>query len=339
MLIMAGMFYAHTVENPWQRTASLFALAFIAPWAGLQLLPLVAVSAVFTLLFLGRRPDGKFLTVIGGMAVGTVALASFYAAHGVLEAFLAANRRNSTIELFEALVKGHFRHCNKLPKDFSFWPLFALALLLFVVLRREGSLRRRSPLVFGLLYSVCLSAALVLSGHFPTYYGWMTYAPLCLCVCATLSEVPLSRPLRCASVVALGVSIALGVLLHGAAAVYNWTDRDYENVIRLVNHSVSNTDNMYGDWVTYFAAKRVARKLYLPGYLPSFLENEKRRLTVLVIAPRDLAMVTETVGGEWVPTGQRLVPKRRGFLGTGLNMGFLSFDWELAVYRRAESGL
>ena len=101
--------------------------------------------------------------------------------------------------------------------------------------------------------------------------------------------------------------------------------------------SASNTNNMYGDWVTYFAAKRVVRKLYLPGYLPAFLENERRQLTVPVIAPRDLAVVTETVGGEWVPIGQRLVPKRRGFLGTKLNMGFLSFDWELAAYRRAES--
>jgi hypothetical protein len=339
MLIVAGMFYAHTVKKSWQKMASMFTLSFIAPWAGLQLLPLVAVGAVMMLLFLGRRPSGKFLVAVTGAAAGTVGLALFYAVHGVLKKFLGAIRPVTTIGLFEALVKGHYYHSNRLPKDFSFWPIFALALLLFVFLARRGLLHRRSPLVFGLLYSICVSAALVFSGRFPTYYGWMIYAPLCVCVCATLSEVPLSAALRRTSAVALGASIVLGVLLHGAAAVYNWPDRDYNNVIRLVNESVTNTDNMCGDWATYYAAKTVVHKLYLPLYLPMRLENERRQLTVLVIAPRYFAPVTAAVGGEWVPTGQRFVPKHHGFLGTKLNMGFLTGDYELAVYRRAEPSL
>ncbi len=181
-----------------------------------------------------------------------------------------------------------------------------------------------------------LALALVAGGKFPTYYGWMTYLPLCLCVCATLSRTPLPVTLRWVGLGLLGTAVGVGVLLHTAVAVYDWRDRDYRHVESLVRGSVTRTDWMFGEHAAYYAAKPVAERVFLPFYLPSMLEEEKQRLTVLVLAPGNLAEVTNVIGGSWVPTGARFAQQRRGLLGAHWERGFLSMsNYELEVFRRA----
>lgn len=335
MLVVAALFFAQSLASTWQRTASFLALGLLAPWVGLQLLPLLGVGGVLLLLFLGWRLFPQLVAAGLGAAAGLGSLMLFYQSHGVWEPFLRSIRQHTSVGFFGMLMSGQFRHSNLLPKDFSFWPVFALALVLMVHLLARRGLTWRSPLVFGLAYAVTLSLALVIGGKFPTYYGWMTYAPLCLCVCATLSSAPLPTLLRWASGGALTLAVGVGVGLHLAVAAQDWPDRGYTQVTAFVRQNVTASDWLYGDHVAYYAAKPVAARVFMPFYLPAMPDEEKQRVTVLVIAPGNLTEATNAIGGNWVSTGARLSPQRVTLFGTNWKRGFLSMpNQELEVFRR-----
>jgi hypothetical protein len=339
MVWVAALFYMHSLEGRRWRVAGCFALGLLIPWTGLQLLPLLAVGSALLLVFAGWRMLPQLLAAGAGTAAGLGALVWSFKLHGVWEAFLGSFRQQASVGFFGMLASGQFRHSNLLPKDFSFWPVVALALLLAAWRLRQRRFRWRSPLGFGLVYSVALTLALLAGGKFPTYYGWMTYVPLCLCVCATLSTTSFPMWLRRASGGMLAIAVAVGAGPHLVVAAYDWRDRDYETVRSLVRENVTNADWLYGDHVVYYAAKPVAARVFMPVYLPAMLDAEKQRLSVLVIAPDSLDEVTNAVGGDWISTGARLKPQRGGLLGTDWKRGFLSMpNHELEVFRRIGVG-
>ncbi len=334
MLIVSGLYYAHTLKTPSRRFAGLVLFGLISPWAGLQLLPMFAVGGVLLLLYAGTKPFSSLLAIAIGALTGLVLLFVFYRSHGASEAFLESLGQQTSARLPVALSHGTFRHNNTLPKDFGFVLLSALGLTLACHQVKAGVFKMRSVLSFGLVYSLALSIALVLLGKFPTYYGWMTYIPLAVCICATLSKTPPSRDMQRLSHAFIVATIATGVGLHLTAALYDWRDRDYAKVERLVADSVNSSDWVYGDVSIYYAAKSRARQLFLPQYLPRFDNREKERIDVVIVAPEKLDSVFDVLGGDWV-AGEGFTPARSGFLGTTLNAGFLSLqNYRLQVYRR-----
>src|SRR6185436_15884809 len=122
----------------------------------------------------------------------------------------------------------------------------------------------------------------------------------------------------------ISTAVGIGISLNLLTAAYDWKDRDYANVEKLVQENVAATDWMYGEFATYYAAKTRVERVFMPYYLPAMLSSEKSRIDVLVIAPKNFDEVTQIVGGHWASTGKRFVPERSGFLGTKINLGFLS---------------
>lgn len=335
LLLVAALFWMHTIANPRCRIAGLFVLSCLVPWVGLQLLPFLAVTGLLLLVFVGWQLLPQLTAAGVGTAAGAGALMLFYRSQGVWESFLGSIRQHTTVGFFEMLFSGEFRHSNLLPKDFSFWPVFGLAILLTGCLLAQRRLRWRSPLAFGLIHAVVLSLTLVVSGKFPTYYGWMTYVPLCMCVCATLSSHQFPGWLRGISGFALSAAFIVGIGTHLAVAAYDWSDRDYAPVTQFTCEHVKNDDWLHGDHVVYYAAKPVAARVFMPYYLPAMRESEKQRVSVLVIAPDSLTEAVQGLGGDWVSTGARLSPKRGGLLGNAWKRGFLSApNHELEVFRR-----
>ncbi|HSY20097.1 MAG TPA: hypothetical protein VK815_17255, partial [Candidatus Acidoferrales bacterium] len=335
MLLICGSVYVHSRRCWRQRIFGGAALGFLMPWAGLQLLPMLAVGGALLWLYLGRAVFLELLATAAGVGIGGISLAWFYVAHGVWPQFLLSVRQHTTIGFFGWLGKGELRHSNLVPKDFSFMVLFLLAVLLAVRWLRKGNLK--SPLSFGLVYSVTLTIALIFSGKFPTYYGWMTYVPLSLCLCMILDQLPPAQIWRRVGGIFLTGAVVVSLGLHGITALSDWTDRDYANVEKLLRENVTADDWVYGDFSTYYAAKKTAARVFLPLYLSAFAEGEKERVTVLVVSPRNLEEATHAIGGEWVTTGKGFTPSRNGFWASRRNMGFLStLNYDLKVYRRVK---
>ncbi len=336
LLVVSAMLYSATDSRHWLALLRLFLLGGTLPWIGLQLLPLLGIGGALLMVFVGQKIVAGVVSSWLGAASGWGALVAFYKWNGVWEAFLQSIGQHTSNSFFSLLLGGSFHHSNLLPKDFSFLPLFVLALLLLFVRWRRREFEFRSPLGFGLVFSVALTAALLVSGKFPTYYGWMTYVPLSLCVCASLSTVTLAGWQRGFTRLLLGTTMLIGAGLHLATAAFDWSDRDPRRVEQLVQHNTSAVDWIYCDYGVFYAAKAHGAQAFVPTYLGSFRPEEKRRVNVLIIHPRQLSEVVEVIGGDWVSTGAELVPVRSGLFGTDWRLGFLAMqNYRFTVYRRA----
>jgi hypothetical protein len=338
MLVASLFLYAHAATRQRLAQIGFFLLGLMAPWVGLQLLPLLVAGGLLVLLFLRRPFLPRLVAAWSGAALGAGLLAWFYTAHGVLGRFLNSIHKHTTVSLLQMILSGRFRHNNLVPKDPSFFVLLLLAVVLAFWQLRRGTFAVRSLLGFGLVYSIVFSLVLVLAGKFPTYYSWMTYFPLCLCLCGTLASQPPGGLMAWAGRAFATGAIVVGIGLHTVTAAYDWPERQYGHVEKLVRENVSAADVMYGEFPTYYAAKTRAAKVFLPKYAPAMLPSEKTQVTVLIIYPELLNDVTNAIGGSWEATGKGHVPRKPPLFGSEWGVrgnGFLGMpDYRLAVYRR-----
>jgi MFS family permease len=334
MLIVAFAFWSFSFKSEPLRFTALTIAGAASPWIGLPLLPLTAVLGAtlfaFTLFRYWREISAFYI----GVVAGVLGLVGFFVSHGVLRYYLRfAHSPTKRFWLVTALLRGVFQHSNTLPKDFSLPLVLGSAVVVAVALYRKSSLRLRSPLVYGLIFVPALGLAMVLGAHFPTYYGWMVYIPLAVCVCASLDlDLPVnSRRLAVGLCVLASI---VGVGLHVLACARDWQDRDYAKVSRFVTSNIRSDDRVFIDPQVYYPAKLTGAAVFFwdPGSQMSSVE--KSRLTACVIGPDRLGLLKE-FGGAWYSTGDELVPAHTGLFGTNLRWGFLSLpNYRLSVYRR-----
>jgi hypothetical protein len=334
MLVVAFGFWSVSLTSAPLRLLALAGAGAASPWIGLQLLPLEAMLASTLLAFTLLRYWREIIAFLVGIVAGTVGLIRFFASHGVLEYFLKfVHSPTKGFWFVGGLLRGEFRHSNTLPKDFSLPLLLGCALLLAVVLYGKGSLRLRSPLTYGLVFVPLLGFTLVLGAHFPTYYGWMAYIPLAICVCGSLnSDVPAG--VRRLAVALCVVASTVGVGLHVLACAGDWKDRDYSRVQQFVTSNIRSDDSAYIDPQAYYPAKLTGAAIFFWDPEGLMSSTQKNRLTVCVISPERVGLLAD-LGGEWYSTGQEIIPAHTGLFGSDMRWGFLSLpNYRLSVYRR-----
>ena len=316
-----------------KRELAVFLCAALMPWAGLQCLPVLAVTGGLVLLFDRRVYGGTILAAALGAIVGLAGLWLFYKAHGAWPTFVASVAPHTSAGM------GQFRHHNRLPKDFSLILLFAGALLVQGVCRKRSSKGfTDSPLTLGLVLSLAIGAGLILAGKFPTYYGWAAYVPLALAVVLEWADSASDSWKRRLLTVVCGATVLVGPVLHGAAALYDWPFRAPSIPETLVARNVRSGDMAYADQEVYYALRRHGLVPYVGYYIETMSPEEKQRVSILFLKPERLEWARGFIGGTWEKVDE-YKPPRMGFLGTRWDMGFLSaMNYHLAVYRRAEGG-
>lgn len=218
LLLTTGLIYCYSLTSTWRRHFCFLILGMLSPWIGLQLLPFIVVASALLLLYLGREVWPTIIATLIGAATEGLALVFFYVVHGVLGGFLRSIKQHTVVGVVEVLISGHLRHSNFIPKVFSFLILFGLALVLTAYQFKNGTFNEKPMLSFALVWSIVLSIALVAAGTFPTYYGWMTYVPLSVCLCSALPDLALSRKLFATGVCFIGAAITVGISLNVMAA-------------------------------------------------------------------------------------------------------------------------
>ena len=337
ILLASSALLAASIPNRTVRLTVLGILGILLPAAGLQL---VVFAGLLSLLLLPML-RGRILPEAVAMGLGCVAggglLFALYTYHGVWDTFLAFTMGQHSAIGAEGLSRWSLRRMipSTLKDPSSILVLTATFTTAGFALWR-GRLAWRSPLAAAVVIAIGLPAAmLLLRGVYPAYYVWMTYIPVCICLCSALSAqppvVPRSFSRLCVPALLTAACMA-GLPSVVGLTLWQWNDRDYRHVEQLVHEHVKPGDCVYDEGAAYYAVKPRAEVQAGFRRLGTMTPQQKDRASVLVIDPGQLQGVQHSMGGQWQPASNVLRPSRGPWLG--MESEYFLNAYTLQVFRR-----
>jgi hypothetical protein len=344
MLIISGIFAALAIKRRRVRIAVEVLLAALIPWAGLQLIPYIALLSLLLLAIRRREAIPDVAAVIAGGFLGSLALAAFFIEHGVWNDFLVACTIQSGTRLTIAQRLGRVI-AAPLVDPSAVLLLAALAIVATAsILRREGPWR--SAAAAGVLIGAGLPCAMGILGRYTCYYSWMAFIPMAAALASTFERPSVGRFVR-ASAVAIAL-LACGVGLPARLLVvwFEWDLRDAGRVETFVRSHLRTTDQVFSIYEAYYPAKASAKGVVLPAYIgepagpdaPSgaITRDERERINVLILKPDCVQRSLRFFAGEWrqVARYQADSPGRIALLE---RLKFGSKPYDIIIYRRQSS--
>jgi hypothetical protein len=336
ILLFACMLLTFSVSSLWMRCALLLCISIFIPIAGIHLLPYAIVLGLLLFVFTKWTYIKEFISAGIGLTLGVLFLYLLYLTNGVANVFfirsiggfmLSSTIRDSSVTKASDAEKIHYvlTHVHEIlgtrlanfaewfgrDKSFLFLIIIATGLLAYVI--KDHQFRRCSLLSFGLLASVIIPIVLGILRDFPISYSWMSFIPLCVCMCSTIDE--LSKNIKPGIVSLLIMVILIGIGTPGYpyrlySTFRDWDNRDYTLVERFIDENIMKGDRAYSDFGPYYAIKRKADEVYLPTYLDVITPKERDCINVLVRNDSEKMVSLEEaisiIGGEWYNTNQSL---------------------------------
>lgn len=336
-LLMASALWCMSIAEKSKRLVAIGALCLLVPWAGPQYMPLLFAAGLAALAVFRLRYWQEVITSYVASGIGGALFLGAVAASGRLTGYLryTRNQQKSFEIIRELLHNGVMVHHNYIPKDFSL-PFLLLAVVVLAARSREGD-GARPVLAYAMVFTVMLTATLLLISKFPSYYVYMIVIPLSVAICSGLAWCE-SRIIRRVIVGLFCLSAIAGAGLDTLAWASQRRDHDIARIQQLVDRSVQPGDIVWVDPVAYLAVKRRATDAYyrLPDWdtIKLMSKEQKDSINVVIDETANFPDITRELGGRWRPTGERLDPVDRSIFGD-LELGFLNWRLpSLAVYRR-----
>jgi hypothetical protein len=174
-------------------------------------------------------------------------------------------------------------------------------------------------------------------GKFPIYYFWMAAVPLAIGIVAQLGMEGRER-LRPLIMVLLVLASLCGFPMRLAAVAMNWNSLDQRPIQQFVKQYLSPGDFVIADFKAYYAVKKHARALYAPTYVGIMTDDERQRITALLVRPDQLSLITPNLGGTWQDTGLSMPGSRMHIpLLLKLMADFRQEQYEVHLYRRSDN--
>jgi hypothetical protein len=320
------------------RSALVFVLGGLVPWAGLQLVAYVGVLLMIAVL-VTRRISVIYIHLVSGIAAGGLALGVLYFAMGTLTAFVASVLPYTILASNTDLGGGGLLMAIR-P---LFVPDFSIILLLPILFIVASMWSRQSPderqlLIFFISAVVAVPAILLILGHFPMYYFWMSFIPMSFLAVVAIDHVIQRRSyvalfavvLVCAAIIVVGLPARIAIALIEA------DHRDYTKVSGYVTSALNSEDTSFVDFPAYYPAKLRARKVYLN--LRVISDAERRAVTVAILShpgKNPEAFLSKEFGGDW----EKSVPEYRPVVHRRHLLSFidLASPYHFAILRRKSS--
>jgi hypothetical protein len=300
MLLSAMLWLIFTIENRALRLFLLAAATLLFAPAGLHLVVFTAAFVCLVVVYLRRKVLTEAVVIGVALLLSMTGLFTFYALAGVWKNAIAAVIPHITTGGFGALLTGTaLIRSNKLPKDPSLVILLAVLLPMTAIKMRRRQLRCNSMLSFGVAVSVTIPMVLLMTAKFPTYYSWMVFVPVAVCVCSALCEIKAGRLATCMLRVGLVTVCIAGLPLQLLAVTHDWQDRNPEAVANIVNAHVGQSDWVLCDYQVYFPVKMRAHKVFLPDYVVQMTYQEKKKINLLIGSKESLIRWSSELGGQW----------------------------------------
>jgi hypothetical protein len=346
MLIISGIVAALAIKRRRVRFAVEVSLAALIPWAGLQLIPYIAMLSLLLLALRGRHAIREVAAVVVGGILGSLTLAAFFMGHGVWGDFLRTTIIMSGTRLSIAERLGRAM-VAPLVDPSAVVLLVALVIVATAsIIRREGP--RRSGAVIGAILGIALPCAMGLVGRYPVYYSWMAFIPMAAALAAAF-EMPRAGRFVHGTALALAL-LACGIGLPARLFVVwvEWDLRDAGKVHKFVASHLKPTDQVFSIYEAYYPAKASAGGVILPPYIGesfapdappgAITQDERERINVLILKPDCVESSLRFFGGEWRQVARYEVDQTdRMPLLKRLKFGSKPYD--IIIYRRPSSEL
>ncbi len=344
MLIVSGIFAALAIKRHDIRFIVEAMLAALIPWAGLQLIPYVAIMCAVLLVLRGTAAIRDVAAIVAGGLLGSLTLAAFFMGHGVWDDFLSACTIQSGTRL--SIAQRVIRSIDALKVDPSS-VLLLVALLIMTTASIMGRRHlRRSTAALGVALGIGLPCAMGFLGRYPCYYAWMAFIPMSAALARAFET---HRPGR----LVYGITLALAVLACGVGLParmlvvwFEWDLRDASKVDTFVTKHLRPTDQVFSVYEAYYPAKASAGGVVLPAYIGepfapdaprgAITPDERKRINVLILKPDSVERSLNFFGGEWQQVAHYKADSRgRVTLLERLKLGSKPYD--IIIYRRPSS--
>ncbi len=344
MLIISGIFASLAIKRRRVRFVVALFLAALIPWAGLQLIPYVAMMSLLLLVLRGKGAIPDVLAVVAGGILGSLALAAFFMQHGVWNDFLIACKIQSGARL-------PFSHrlirliVAQVVDPSAVLLLFALVIVAIAsIKRREGP--RQSAAKVGVLVGAFLPCAMGFIGRYTCYYSWMAFIPMAAAFASAIERPKAGRFVK-------GIAVAIAILACGVGlparllvVCLEWDLRNVARVEKFVASHIRPTDQVFSIYEAYYPAKALAKSVVLPTYIgepfapdspPGAITRlERERINVLILKPDCVLRSLEFFGGDWRQVARYTGdPLARMALLKHLKFGSKPYD--VIIYRRLDS--
>jgi hypothetical protein len=344
MLVLSGIFAALAITRQHVRFAVIVALAALIPWAGLQLIPYIAIMSLLLFVLRGRLAIPDVTAVVAGGILGSLTLAAFFMGHGVWNDFLAVCTIQSGTSLTIAQRLG--RAIGAPMVD----PSAVLLLVALVIVATASIIRREAPrrttAAIGVLVGAGLPCAMGLLGRYTCYYSWMAFIPMAAVFAATFERRGASRFVQVTAVAIALLACGVGLPARLAVVCLEWDLRDAGRVDKFVTSQLRPTDQVYSIYEAYYPAKAVAKGVVLPAYIgepvapdaPSgaITRDERDRINVLILKPDFVERSLRFFGGQWRQVA-RYQGDTLGRLALLERLKFGSKPYDIIIYRRDSS--
>ncbi len=336
---------AATLPKNATRYACLLALGFLFPWAGLALLPMLAIATILVLAFWGVRKALNGVCLGAGAALGLGGLFVLYQSQHVWQDVIVMVTRCTVGSISQSHAHGNIAALPEvLARDRSAPFLLLLTAILAARAWNAGNSRVLRITLFALAVEICIPIGVHLCGMFPIYYGWMAALPATLTLCHALSlQPPQSRWAKGVAVLLLSAAILVGLPFRMAGMALGWSEAPYSALETFVSSNLNNHDCALIDEAAYYPAFRTAKRVFATCYLETAMRpEEKKSLTALVIAPEEFPSIARELGGDWKFVAEfksdtapsRLPASWARYLRSPARSA-LDASYHLAVYRQA----
>jgi hypothetical protein len=344
MLIISGIFAALAIKRRRVRIAVEISLAALIPWAGLQLIPYIAILSLLLLVLRGRDAISDVAAVVAGGILGSLTLAVFFMEHGVWNDFLIACTIQSGARLTIAQRLGR-GIAAPLVDPSAVLLLVALVIVATAsIVRCEG--RRRSAAAVGVLVGAGVPCAMGVLGRYTCYYSWMAFIPMAAALASTFERPRVGRFVQGTAVAIAILACGVGLPARLLVVWFEWDLRDTGRVEKFVTSHLRPTDQVFSIYEAYYPAKASAKGVVLPAYIgepfapdaPSgaITHDERERINVLILKPECVERSLRFFGGQWRQVA-RYKGDSLGRIALLERLKFGSKPYDIIIYRRHSS--
>lgn len=351
-LLCSTAFFACCLRDwrPWNYLLAALAAAFLVP-TGLSMGPYVCVAGFLMVVFFRWRFLPSVLAVGLGMVAGIGLMALFYGHFSAWGTFLGqvltltslgsvhhASALHSRIfgrpgfdSLFTCFFGNPLVTMDPITMcDYSALMLFLMLCLLGATAWKTAAREDRRFFLFAVALTLTVPPALHMTGHYRSFYRWMTYVPLCITTVKLLemhlkSRVSVAVPKIAMGV--MGVSFLLGVPLRTAVALPGWSQRSMQPLVQAAQGVAQPADIALVDRLAYFAVRPRVQLIYAYGIsargdFSLTVDFPTNQVSLLCLKPGEIAEITNRIGGNWEKIPSDKIPDAEAMAQTRYAMEF-----------------